>query len=71
MESNTYSAQSPDWQTTLETALQQLAARDLDHQGDPTLADQALVLLRFTDRLEGEALRTLAAVDARGAAGAD
>jgi Domain of unknown function (DUF222)/HNH endonuclease len=71
MDSNTHSTRSPDWQTTLQTALDQLAAQDPDRQTDPALADQAMVLGRFMDRFEGEWLRILAAVDARGAAGAE
>ena len=48
-----------------------LAAQDLDGLADSVRAERVLVLRRMVDRLEGHWLKELAAVDARGAAGAD
>ena len=52
-------------------AVDGLAAQDLDGLTDAALAEQVLALRRLVDRLEGHWLRQLAAVDGRGAAGAD
>ena len=46
-----------------------LAAQDLDGLTDAALAEQTLALRRLADRLEGQWLQRLAAVDGRGAAG--
>ena len=55
----------------LVAAVDGLTAQDLDGLSDAALADQLRVLRRQQDRQEGQWLRTLAAIDARGAAGAD
>jgi Domain of unknown function (DUF222) len=55
----------------LAAAVDGLAAQDLDGLADAVLAERVLGLRRLVDRLEGQWLRTLAAVDGRGAAGAD
>ncbi|HEX2156358.1 MAG TPA: hypothetical protein VHS79_05145 [Actinomycetes bacterium] len=69
MESNTYSSRRPDGLAALAAAVDELAARDLDSLADPALAEQVLALRRLVDRLEGQWLKTLAAVDARGRPG--
>jgi hypothetical protein len=51
--------------------LHQLATEDLDRLPDPAVADQLLALRRLLDGLDGQGLRRVAVVDARGAAGAD
>jgi hypothetical protein len=55
----------------LAAAVDQLAAQELDGLPDPVRAERVLVLRRLLDRLEGHWLQELAAVDARGAAGAE
>ena len=55
----------------LAAADQALAVEDLDQLTDAALDEQLLALQRWADRLHGHCLRRLAAVDARGAAGAD
>jgi hypothetical protein len=62
---------SPDRLGPLEAAKQTLAAEDLDGLSEAALATDMVRLRRHLDGLEGEWLRRLAAVDARGAAGAD
>jgi hypothetical protein len=83
MNSNTHSSGSVDRHPTgpgtsapnglamLAAAMDDLAAQDLDRLADAALADQVLQLRRLLDGLEGRWLHTLAAVDARGAAGAE
>ena len=79
MDSNTYSAQPPgrppdrypEELADLVAVLDRLAAEDPARLSDPAVADQALALRQLVDRLEGQWLRTLAVVDARGAAGAE
>jgi hypothetical protein len=73
MESNTCSPQgdTPDWLARLTAAVDELDGRDLQGLTDAALAEQTLGLRRLVDRLEGQWLQHLAAVDARGAAGAD
>ena len=75
MDSNVYStgpaAGAPAELTALTTAVDGLAGQDLDRLTDPALAEHVLGLRRLLDRLEGHWLQTLAAVDGRGAAGAD
>jgi hypothetical protein len=83
MDSNTYSTGSVDRHPTgpgtgasnglamLVAAVDELAAQDLDGLADTALADQVLQLRRLLDGLEGRWLHALAAVDARGAAGAE
>jgi hypothetical protein len=53
------------------TDLGVLAAQDLDRLSEPARAERVLGLRRLLDRLEGQWLKELAAVDAAGAAGAD
>jgi len=71
MDSNTHSASSPDRLPTLAAELQDLAAQPLDTLTDPGRADRLRTLRGLLDRLEGQWLGELAAVDARGAAGAE
>jgi Domain of unknown function (DUF222) len=71
MDSNTHSTGMADPLAALAAAVDGLAAQDLDGLGDAALAERVLVLRRLADRLEGHWLCELAAVDARGAAGAD
>jgi uncharacterized protein DUF222 len=71
MNPNTHSS---DWSGGLDllaAAVDQLAAEDLDALPDSEAARRVLVLRRLLERLEGQWLRELAAVDGRGAAGAD
>jgi hypothetical protein len=55
----------------LTADLDDLAAEELDGLTDAALVEQTLGLRRLVDRLEGQWLQRLAAVDGRGAAGAD
>ena len=71
MDSNTHSTSTPDGLTALAAAVDRLAAQDLDGLSDAVRAERVLVLRRLLDRLEGHWLNELAAVDARGAAGAE
>jgi hypothetical protein len=71
MESNTYSSGPPDWLATLAAAVDGLAAQELDGRSDAERAEGVLALRRLLDRLEGHWLAEVAAVDARGAAGAE
>jgi hypothetical protein len=80
MDSNTHSTQPvqrpeppepPDGLGPLSAAVDGLEAEDLGRLVDTALAVQLLELRRLVDRLEGQWLRRLAAVDARGAAGGD
>src|SRR4249920_3533519 len=79
MDSNTHStgqsAQDPggwlDELAVLAAAVDGLAAQELNGLSDAGLAGQVLGLRRLVDRLEGLWLQQLAAVDGRGAAGAD
>jgi hypothetical protein len=75
MDSNTHSTGRPAGRTDglaeLATAVEGLAAQDLDGLTDAVRAERVLGLRRLLDRLEGHWLAELAAVDARGAAGAD
>jgi hypothetical protein len=79
MDSNTHSisqtpqltAGRPDELAPLAAAVQDLAAQDVDLLTDAVLAEQVLALRGLVDRLEGHWLQQLAAVDARGVAGAD
>ena len=65
------SAEPSDGLAALAAAVDQLAAQELDGLPDPVRAERVLGLRRLLDRLEGQWLQELAAVDARGAAGAD
>jgi hypothetical protein len=75
MDSNTHStshsAGTPAGLGALVAELQGLAAQDPDRLGDGARAERVLVLRGLVERLEGQWLGELAAVDARGAAGAD
>jgi hypothetical protein len=71
MDSNTYSAVPEDGLAVLATAADMLAAQLLDGLPDAVRAERVLELRCLLDRLEGHRLRELAAVDARGAAGAE
>src|SRR5829696_6332921 len=79
MDSNTYSTQPPsppppghlDDLAELRAVVEELAAQDLGLLADAALAAQVLELRRLLDRLEGHWLHQLAAVDGRGAAGAE
>lgn len=55
----------------LASAVDQLAAQNLDGLPDAVAAEQVLALRRLLDRLEGHWLKELATVEARGAAGAE
>jgi hypothetical protein len=55
----------------LAAVIADLAADDPAGLGDGQLAGEVLALRRLADQLEGAWLRRLAAVDARGAAGAE
>ena len=71
MDPNTHSTQQPDGLGLLATAVDQLAAEDLDALPDSEAARRVLVLRGLIERLEGHWLRELAGVDGRGAAGAE
>jgi Domain of unknown function (DUF222)/HNH endonuclease len=71
MESNTYSTGRTDRLRALVAELDGLAAQDPDSLADGALAERILVLRRLIDQLDGHWLGELAAVDARGAAGAE
>jgi hypothetical protein len=75
MDSNTHSAQRPtrpsEGLVGLAAAVEALAAQDLDRLTDGALAAQVVELRRLLERLEGHWLKELAALDGRGAAGAD
>jgi Domain of unknown function (DUF222) len=71
MDSNTHSVAWLDRLTSLEAEFDQLATHDLDRVADVTLAQGMVRLGRLANRMHGQWLRTLAAVDGRGAAGAD
>src|SRR5215207_10747720 len=63
--------QRPDWLARLAADLKGLDAEDLDRLSDTAVANQTLQLQQLADCLDGIVLRHLAAVDARGAAGAE
>ena len=65
------SAAGSDPMASLTADVEDLAAQELDRLTDAALAEQVLVLRRLVDRLEGQWLQRVAAVDARGAAGAE
>jgi hypothetical protein len=71
MDSNTHSASPADGLTGLAAAIRNLAAEDPDDLTDAALAEEVLALRRLVHGLEGQWLQKLAALDARGAAGAD
>jgi hypothetical protein len=71
MDSNTHSVTWRERLAALEADIDRLAAHDLDGLTDPALAEGALRLRRLANRVDGQWLAWLAAVDARGAAGAE
>jgi hypothetical protein len=71
MNSNTHSPQRSGRLAALTAEIDALLDQDLDGLTDVALAEDTQELRRLADRLEGGWLRHLAAVDARGAAGAD
>jgi len=71
MDSNTHSGSRADQLAALAAAVDGLAAQDLDRLGDAALSERVMAMRGLMDRLEGQWLRALAAVDGRGAAGAE
>jgi Domain of unknown function (DUF222)/HNH endonuclease len=71
MDSNRCSDGVPQALAPLAEVVDVLAIEDLDGLTDAALAEQTLVLRRLVDRLEGQWLQRLAAMDGRGAAGAE
>jgi hypothetical protein len=71
MDSNTYSTSGPAGLAAVAAKLQALAGQDPDSLSDAAVVEGALVLERLAGCVEGHWLAWLAAVDARGAAGAD
>jgi Domain of unknown function (DUF222) len=71
MDSNTSSLPVADGLGELAAAVDALAAQDLTRLTDAQAAARVLALRSLLDRLEGQWLRELAAVDGRGAAGAE
>jgi Domain of unknown function (DUF222) len=71
MDSNTHSASEPVGLAALAAELQRLAAQDRDRLTDTALVEGALRLRQLADGVDGHWLAWLAAVDARGAAGAE
>src|SRR5512132_3690213 len=71
MESNTHSTGRRGRLAALTAEIDAFLAQDLDRLTDAALAEEILELRPQIDRLEGGWLQHLAAVDARGAAGAE
>ena len=71
MYSNTYSIPVPAGLGRLAAVVEELAAQDLAALPAAEAAQRVLALRGLLERLEGQWLRELAAVDARGAAGAE
>jgi hypothetical protein len=71
MSSNTSSIEGASGLERLAAAVDELAAQDLTELPDAQAARRVLVLRGLLERLQGQWLRELAVVDARGAAGAD
>src|SRR6266508_4026440 len=71
MDSNTSSTELPVALGPLASAVEALAEEDLTRLPDAHAAQRVLALRSLLERLEGQWLRELAAVDARGAAGAE
>jgi hypothetical protein len=71
MDSNTHSASRPDRLPALAAELQALAATPLDQLTDTARVDRLLGFQGLLDRLQGQWLEELAAVDARRAAGVE
>jgi hypothetical protein len=71
MDSNTHSTSGPAGLAAVAAKLQALADQDPDSLTDSGRADRVKALRELGDCLEGQFLAELAAVDARGAAGAE
>jgi hypothetical protein len=71
MDSNTHSVAWLDRLAALETDVDRLTAQPLDGLADAALVEGVRRLRRLAHRVDGQWLRTLAAVDARGAAGTE
>jgi hypothetical protein len=71
MDPNIDSMQQVGGLDRLAAVVDELAAEDLARLPDAQAAHRVLVLQRLLERLEGQWLRELAAVDGRGAAGAE
>ena len=71
MESNVHSTRTAATLTALAAVVDELVDQDLDGLADGALAERVMALRGLMDRLEGHWLGALAAVDARGAAGAE
>src|SRR5688572_25494025 len=71
MNSNTHSTGGPDGLGAVVAELQGLAAQAVGGLPDGAWAERILALRGLVERLEGQWLADLAAVDARGVAGAD
>jgi hypothetical protein len=75
MDSNTHSiqpaTQAAEDLAALAAVTDQLATQDLDRLSDAARAERVLQLRGLVDRLEGQWLKELAGLDARGAAGAE
>jgi hypothetical protein len=71
MNTNTHSTDPSEGLAELAEMLNKLAAQDPDSLTDAVRAERVLALRRLVDRLDGHWLQELAAVDARGAAGAE
>jgi hypothetical protein len=71
MDSNTHSTRRRARLAALTAEIDAVLAEDLDGLTDAALAQDTQELRKQVDRLEGGWLKHLAAVDARGAAGAD
>jgi hypothetical protein len=71
MNSNRCSNKVPQGLEPLAEVVDDLATQDLKGLSDAARAERVRILRWLVDRLEGQWLRELAALDARGAAGAD
>jgi hypothetical protein len=71
MDSNMHSSGQPKGLDRLNAAVGELAGRDLNDLPDAALAEQVLQLHTLLERLHGHWLQGVAALDARGAAGAE
>jgi hypothetical protein len=71
MDSNTHSIAWLDRLAALEAQVDQLPTPPPDRLADTALAEGTVRLERLANRLDGHRLAWLAAVDARGAAGAE
>src|SRR4029453_15179809 len=71
MDPNMYSTRRSERLAALTAAIDAFLAQDVDGLSDVALTEEALELQPQLDRLHGGWLQRLAAVDARGAAGAE